>query len=163
MNLRARSPLRVLATLAIAVVPGLARAQDTSDEAAIRALIEAHAHAWNEADVERAVELYHPDADVRLSGGRELRGREDIVEWHREDLAAYPGSIHSHPPETIAIRFLQPDLAYADVEARLEVRPEGAAEPTLERVMLFIVLAKEDDAWRVVAQRATGPPPGPDR
>ena len=147
-----------LLALALAI-PGGAAAQDAGDEAAIRALIEAHAVAWNAGDVELAVELYHPEADVRLSGGEALHGRSDIVAWHRESFASYPGSIHSHPPEAIAIRFLRPDLAFADVESRLEIA--AAAERTVSRTMLFIVLVKEDGAWRVVAQRGTGPPPEP--
>jgi uncharacterized protein (TIGR02246 family) len=152
----------------LALVPSGARAQrsagDTAaDAAAIRRLIQAHADAWNRRDARAAAAAFHPDADVRLGSGRYLRGRAAIEQGHeaalKEDSAA-GGTVHSHPPSTIRLRFVRPDVALGEVEARYDPRspgPDGKPQPP-DRALLFLVLTKEHGRWGVAAQRNLGPP-----
>jgi len=132
------------------------------DEEAIRRLVQSHADAWNRRDAKAAAAVYREDADVRTSSGQVLRGRAEIekahVEWLAKD-AAEGGTIHSHPADTISIRFLRPDVAVADLEARFQgaAGPDGKAPPP-DRTLLFIVVVKDKGRWSVAAQRALGAP-----
>lgn len=138
-------------------------ADTTADAVAIRHLIQSHADAWNRHDAHAAAAAFHPDADVRLGSGRYLVGRVAIEQWHeaalREDSLA-GGSRHTHPPQSIRLRFLTPDVAICEVEARydaLRAGPGGKTPPP-DRSMLFLVLTKEHGQWGVAAQRNLGPP-----
>jgi len=137
-------------------------AQDRStDSIAICELIQAHAQAWNRRDAHAAAAVYAPAADIRYSNGERLQGRSAIEAAHRaaflEDTAG-GGSRHSHPQASLWLRFVRPDLAFAEVEARYDypIVSRGATPPP-ERSILFLVLTKERGHWSVLAQRNLGP------
>ena len=141
-----------------AVQGTLASAQRSADERLIREVIQAHANAWNQRDAKAAASVYSQDAVIRTSSGQLLTGRAAIEQAHQEWLAedtAGGGSIHSHPPETIKIRFLGPDVATADLDGCMTPRvSSGQSTPAAECVPLFIVLIKREGRWQVTEQRA---------
>lgn len=61
---------------------------------------------------------------------------------------------HAHPPETIRIRFLRPDLAFVDVESVLGggSDEEDTAIATT-RVPFFLVFTKVEGEWGVAVER----------
>jgi len=84
-----RSSTAVLLTLG-SLVAGYATSvagQGPANEQAIRDVIQAHATAWNGRDAVAAAAVYAPDAVVRTSSGRLLKGRAAIEQAHREWLA----------------------------------------------------------------------------
>jgi uncharacterized protein (TIGR02246 family) len=134
------------------------------DEAEIRRLIQAHADAWNRRDAKAAAAVFHPDADVRFSSGLLVRGRAALERVHEEGLredSAKGGTVHSHPPRSVRIWFIRPDVALCEVEARYDARtatPTGQLPPP-DRSLLFLVLTKDQGRWGVMAQRNLGRPP----
>jgi|SRR5439155_4875797 len=98
----------------------------------------------------------HTGADVRYSDGTVLRGRSELEKSYREALSSDPkGLAHSHPANTIHIRFLRPDVAFVDVES---VSGEGldsaGTTRSLTRTPLFVVFTKEQGKWGVAVQRS---------
>lgn len=135
---------------------GRASAQDASDERAIRQLIESHAVAWNTRDIKAAAAVYSDNATLVLSSGQVYTGRTGVERWHSDALSGPNPGTHTHPPETIAVYFLRPDLAVADVESHSPgaIGPDGRPGP-VRKAPLFIVLVKAAGEWRVAAQRPT--------
>ena len=135
-----------------------AAGQTTADDQAIRQVIQAHAAAWNRRDATAAAAAYTPDAVIRTSSGRLIAGRAAIEQAHHEWLAQDTvggGSTHLHPPETIKIQFLGPDIAVADLDGCFQEPPRAnGTRPARECTPLFIVLTKRAGAWHVAEQRA---------
>src|SRR5688572_9719260 len=78
-----------------------------ADSQAIRNLIALHADASQHGDLDRLIEGYQTDADVRYSDGTVFRGLTQIKPRIREILSSGPKSMaHAHPPATIHMRFL---------------------------------------------------------
>ena len=159
----ARLFLSLLFPIALLGRPLCLLAQGThADSSAIRRLIQAHADAWNRHDAHAAAAVYASNADVRYSSGERLQGRTQIEAAHRAAFAedtAGGGTRHSHPGP-LWLRFVRPDLALVEVEARYDF-PAGAtgrARPP-ERSLLFLVLTKDRGQWNVLAQRNLGPVP----
>lgn len=54
------------------------------------------------------MDVCQADAEVRYSDGTVLRGRAEVEKSHGQALSADPQGVgHSHPSETIRIRFLR--------------------------------------------------------
>lgn len=140
-----------------------------SDSAAILALIQAHAAAWNRRDAKAAAAVLTPDAVWVTSAGVELRGRGEIerahAQWLAQDAAA-GGSRHVHPPASIAVRFLRPDVAVADLDGQFVAPPDakGGGGRVREEARIFVVATKDAGAWhiaqvRTLRREAHGPSP----
>lgn len=158
MGVRLRFGSVVAATLvAMALAPVIpAAAQTPDDERAIGALIEAHAVAWKARDIRGASAVYSDNATIAFGSGRVLTGRAGSDQWHTEALTAPVPSTHTHPPDTLRVHFLGPNVAVADVESHSPgpANADGTPGPT-RKSPLFVVLIKTGDGWRVAAQRPT--------
>jgi uncharacterized protein (TIGR02246 family) len=137
-----------------------------ADSQAILSLIQAHATAWNRRDAKAAAAIMTPDAVWITSSGTRLRGRAEIerahLQWLAEDSAA-GGSRHSHPTETITIRFLRADVAVADVGSHyVPVPRSGKQVPAPKPTYLFVALTRDAGQWHIAQVRNTiSPRPGP--
>jgi len=161
-----RAAASLLFTLSPAVAlllgPSNAPAQGSpADAAVIRHLIQTHAEAWNRRDAGAAAAVYDPAADIRYADGTRLAGRAAIEAAHAQAFAedtVNGGSRHSHPAGSLWLRFVRPNLALAEVEARYDFPAGGAGRrPPPERTLLFLVLTKERGRWSMLAQRNLGP------
>ena len=129
----------------------------STDSAAILELILGHAAAWNRRDAKAAAALLTADAVWVTSTGVELRGREAIelahLQWFDQDSAT-GGTTHIHPPGSISVRFLRPDVAVADLEGQF-VLPGAAEEPptVLEQARIFVVATRDAEGWRIAQLR----------
>ena len=137
-------------------------AQSAADRQTIQNLIQAHATAWNHRDAKAAAAIMTPDAVWVTSSGVTLRGRSEIeqahVRWFAEDSAA-GGSTHTHPPESVVIRFIRPDVAVADLESWFVSHSGPAGSTSLPvRTLLFIVVTKDAGQWHIAEVRNTGVP-----
>jgi uncharacterized protein (TIGR02246 family) len=129
----------------------------SADSAAIVQLIVGHAAAWNARDARAAAALLTEDAVWVTSTGVELRGRDAIelahVQWFDQD-AATGGTTHTHPPGSISVRVLQPDVAVADLEGQFALPAADEQPPTVvERARIFIVATRDGDGWRIAQLR----------
>jgi uncharacterized protein (TIGR02246 family) len=129
-----------------------------SDSLAILSLIQAHAAAWNRRDAKAAAAVLTPDAVWVTSGGLELHGRDEIerahVRWLAQDSAA-GGSTHVHPPSSITIRFLRPDVAVADLDGQFIAPPvtPGGEGRLREEARIFVVATKNTGVWHIAQLR----------
>ena len=122
-----------------------------ADEQAIRALVALHASASQHDDLAGLVAGLHADADSRRADGRILSGRDEIEKRYRDVLSGGPTRMaHAHPPETIRIRFLQPDLAFVDVDS-VSVEGQGPRTP------FFLVFTRVQGKWGVAVERSGVP------
>src|SRR5207248_10779335 len=113
------------------------------DENAIKDLVALHATASQKDDLEGLVAGLHADADSRRGDGRILSGRAEIEKRYRDVMAGGAKRMaHAHPPDTIRIRFLQPDVAFVDVES-VSVAGESPRTP------FFLVFTKILGKWGV--------------
>ena len=141
----------LVAGLASAAVRGQTVQGTPADDQAIRDLVALHASASQQDDLEGLVAGLHADADSRRADGRILSGRAEIEKRYRDIISGGPKRIaHAHPPETIRIRFLQPDVAFVDVES-VSVAGEGPRTP------FFLVFTKVQGKWGVAVERSGVP------
>ena len=141
----------LVAGLASAAVYGQTVQGTPADDQAIRDLVALHASASQQDDIEGLVVGLHADADSRRADGRILSGRSEIEKRYRDIISGGPKRIaHAHPPETIRIRFLQPDVAFVDVES-VSVAGEG------QRTPFFLVFTKVQGKWGVAVERSGVP------
>ncbi|MEO5717579.1 MAG: hypothetical protein ABIR29_03295 [Chthoniobacterales bacterium] len=118
-----------------------------ADQQAIRQLIEKHASSARKDGVDGMVSTMHADADARLDDGRFLVGRAENAKFYREIAAGGPHRLaHRHPPKSIRIRFLTPDVAFVDVDS-VSVSGSGLRTP------YFLVFTKIDGKWGVAMVR----------
>jgi uncharacterized protein (TIGR02246 family) len=142
---------RVITGCLLAVLAGTSHSQTiqtkAADEHAIRNLIAAHASASQQDDFAGLVAGYHDDADLRLSDGSIVSGKAAIEKRYRDILSGGARQMaHVHPPETIRIRFLRPEVAFVDVES---VPASGSGS----RTPYFLVFTKVHDKWGVAVER----------
>ena len=137
--------------LAVALWPLAAEAQTVpgtpADEQAIRRLVATHASSAQADDVAGMVGTMHPDADTRLNNGRFLVGSEENAQFFQRIVSGGPHRLaHIHPAESIRIRFLQPDVAFVDVDS-LSMSGSGPKTP------YFLVVTKVENEWGVAVVR----------
>ncbi len=149
--------IAITALLCLAVFIAHAQSADSSstDEQKIRTLIAQHATASQTGDFKSLVSGYRADSDVRYANGFLLDGRQAIEQSYREILQHGPTTMaHSHPEESIRVRFLRDDVAFADIVSLSGggTTEDGVAvEP--RRVAVFVVFTKIDNEWGVAVER----------
>lgn len=140
----------------IAILVSLLAVQ-SADEAQLRQLIAAHQLASEHGDLRGLTDIYAADAEVISGTGNVIRGRDAIEADYRHTLASASsksGRHHTHPPDSIQIRFLAPDLALIDVASvnvgGTDVSGASIAE---SRAQLLTIWRKQAGSWLVVYQR----------
>lgn len=125
------------------------------DRAAITAVVQSQAEAWNRADAETFTEHYAQDGTFTNIAGIQIYGKAGFVEEHAQIFRTiFAGS---HITFTLGrIHFLRPDVAVADIDATLvnvQQVPLGA-KPGSDGALhtkLQEVLTKEDGRWWITA------------
>lgn len=138
-------------SLLVALGTLTARAQTvagtSSDVQTIRELMEKHASSARNDDVAGMALTMRTDAVTRLDNGRFLVGRAANAKVLREIAAGGPHRLaHRHPPESIRIRFLTPDVAFVDVDS-VSVSGSGPRTP------YFLLFTKVNGKWGVAEVR----------
>lgn len=147
----------------VAGSPGQETAGDTSsDDAAIRSVIQKAADAWENGDGEAYGEPFAEDADYVTFGGMRLRGREQIAALHQQ-LFDGPLAGSRLQLQIESVRFLTPDVALAHVSGGIIEAGQDAL--TSDRNSLqSLVLTRRDGKWQVAGCQVTriqAMPPGP--
>lgn len=140
-----------------------AESQSIDDEAQLRERIAAHQVASESGDLRGLVDIYAMDAQTVSAGGQVVQGRDAIEASYRASLASavtQSGRHHTHPPESIRIQFVTPEVALVEVASVNVGGTDRAGQPLPEsRVQLVTVWRQRAGEWLVVYQRALATPP----
>lgn len=128
----------------LAAAPALAQPQAaTTDEAAVRAIVQSYVDArelWDPATIDA---LFTADADQHTSSG-EWRDRAALVAGMLASSARNPGA---RTIRIATVRFLTPDVAIADGPYDI------SSSDRIRRMWTTFVLRREPDGWRIAAIR----------
>jgi len=142
--------LRSLAVAMIAalafIAPGSAAGQaPPTDDAAVRALVEAYSAARDKGDGAALTALFTADADQLVSSGEWRRGREAVV---KGSLAS---SQQTQGKRTFAIETVRMIAAnVALVDSRYDI---AQTDGTTRRMWASWLLVKDGPAWKIAAIR----------
>lgn len=142
--------LSFVAVMAFVVFPIMSNAQASqsasSDEAAIRQIVQQVQDAWNAHDGKAFAAPFATDADYVVVNGMYIKGREAIEQGHTQIFSTiYKESKNAATVKSV--RFLRPDVAVAHVEWNLEFRAGGEARRA--QAMNTMVLTKEGGRWGI--------------
>ncbi len=153
--LRSKSFLFFLPCILSAAAQTVSPPGNTTDEAAIRVVVQSEADAWNRGDAEAFGAHYAENGSFTNVIGQQLYGREAFVKQHARIFSTiYKGS---HNTLTIGhIAFLRPDVAVVDIDGILSGAtrlPPGLkpAEDGTVHVKLQEVLTREHGQWQIAA------------
>lgn len=156
-----------------AVVAFAADGVHAQDEAALRALVDKQAEAWNRGDAAAWCAAFAPDADFVNIVGMNFQGRPEIEKRHAGIFATvFKGS---HTKVTVRkLTFPRPDVALLETEHEVTgfaKLPPGIqpTEPGVLRTRMKYVLTREGSGWLIIAGQNTAispaamapPPPKP--
>jgi uncharacterized protein (TIGR02246 family) len=160
------TPTALSLVCAIILGAGIVHAA-SSDEEAVRKVVNGFAETWNRHDMKAFGALFTPDADFVNVGGIHWQGRELIQLNHAFLHAAIPAdSAGVTPPESaygifktsiltfkqVDVRFLRKDVAVAHVQ----IEAQGDARTKDPRhALLVMILTKENGRWSVAVAQNT--------
>jgi len=135
----------------------------TSDEAAVRALLDAFIEGWNAGSGSSLARPFAADAEFTNIMGLKVRGRALIARGHDELFeTVFFGTRLTGGVESV--RFFGPDVAYADGVFELQ-NADGSPHDMLSRALPAFIAVKEAGAWSIVVFRNMipfeRPPAGP--
>jgi uncharacterized protein (TIGR02246 family) len=140
-------PATLLVALALALMaPASASAQTpVSDEAAVRAVVDAYAAARDKSDAAALTALFTADADQLVSSGEWRRGRDAVV---KGSLASSQQTQGKRTFTIETVRMIAANVAVAD--SRYDI---AQADGTTRRMWASWLLVKDGAAWKIAAIR----------
>ncbi len=163
---RARWIAVALAAASVVGAHGVAAAETTADESAIRELLAEQTAAWNRGDAKAWTAGFAADADFVNILGMHFAGRQAIEDRHAQLFATiFQGSQLEVSVEKV--RFLGPDAAVVETLHRLRgfarlppgIQPTDAAGEL--RTRLKYVLERRPAGWAIVSAQNTAIHPTP--
>ena len=148
----------LLALALFAPAPAVAQTP-VSDEAAVRAVVDAYSAARDKADAVALTGLFTADADQLVSSGEWRRGREAVV---KGSLASSQQAQGKRTFTVDTVRIVAANVALAD--SRYEI---AQTDGTTRRMWASWLLVKDAGGWKIAAIRnmlpaapagATAPP-----
>ena len=130
-------------------------ADDASSEAAIRAIVEEQAAAWNAGDGAGYSRRVSPDISFTNIFGTVMFGASAFAERHAQILAtSFKGTTKRHTVRRV--RFVTPDVALVDIDNEvrgIKAMPGNLPVPAdgVLRTQLLEVFARRDGTWSVEA------------
>jgi uncharacterized protein (TIGR02246 family) len=134
-----------LLALTLLAPPPAAAQTPVTDEAAVRALVDAYAAARDKGDAAALTALFTNDADQLVSSGEWRRGREAVVKGSLASSQQAPGT-RTFTVDTV--RMIAANVALAD--SRYEIAQTGGAT---RRMWASWLLVKDGGAWKIAAIR----------
>jgi len=141
--------LLVLTSFLASAATAYAQLGTPSDEAAIRAILDARNAAYNRHDAKALAATYAPDADLVTGTGQLLSGRAAIEKNYIDSFAGIDRNARVKI-DASKLRFLSPDAAILDLDGITTGRADGAI-----KTHATWVYVKRNGQWMVVAIRAT--------
>ncbi len=121
-------------------------AQNATEEAAIRQVVQKYVDARESRDAKGVEALFTADADQLVSTGEWRKGRPEVV---KGTMASSQNSGGKRTITVTSIRFLAPDVAIAD--GRYEIT--GMNNGQSRKMWASLVLTREAGAWKIAAIR----------
>jgi uncharacterized protein (TIGR02246 family) len=139
-------PVIVAVLLLTVLAPASAVAQTpVTDEAGVRALVEAYAAARDKGDSAALTALFTADADQLVSSGEWRRGREAVV---KGSLASSQQTQGKRTFTIDTVRMIAANVALAD--SRYEI---AQADGATRQMWASWLLVKDGTAWKIAAIR----------
>ncbi|HEY7448943.1 MAG TPA: SgcJ/EcaC family oxidoreductase [Vicinamibacterales bacterium] len=147
--------MRLVATcvgwcLAFSVLIGQQHAATSTDEAAVRRVVDQYMAARERRDPKAIEQVFAVDADQRTTAGEWRRGRAAVVPGTLESSKRNAGT---RSIKVEAVRFVAPDVAIAD--GPYEIAGGGSGD--VRRMWTTIVLTRGAEGWRITAIRNMAP------
>jgi uncharacterized protein (TIGR02246 family) len=131
-----------------------AAANDSADEAAVRALYQQLMDGWNQGSGEAFAAVFTEDGDLVGFDGTHLKGRQEIAPFHQQlfDKWLKGSRLVGRVKD---VRLLHPDVAVMHAVGGTVMR--GKSEPTPERdsIQTLVATRQEGDEWRLAAFQNT--------
>jgi uncharacterized protein (TIGR02246 family) len=125
---------------------------NAKEEAAVRDVVSNFAESWNRAGMPGFSDLFTDDADFVVITGKWLKGRSEIVSYHKELLGSlYKGSHLA--PDTVTVRFLQPDVAVAHANWEVSYTKDGNEQK--RTALMTLTFTKQAGKWQIAAAHNT--------
>ena len=122
------------------------------DEAAVRKVVSNFAESWNHPGMPGFGDLFADDADFVVITGKWLKGRNEIVSYHKELLETYyKGSRVT--PEEVTARFLRPEVAVAHVRWAASYTEDGKEQK--RTALMTMTFTKQGTKWLIAAVHNT--------
>jgi len=118
----------------------------SSDEAAIRQVVQKYMDARDQNDAHAIAALFTADADQLVSSGEWRKGRDAVV---KGSMASTQSSGGKRAITVTSVRFLAPTVAIADGHYDLT----GLAGGSTRNMWTSIVVTRGGDGWRIAAIR----------
>jgi uncharacterized protein (TIGR02246 family) len=130
-----------------------AAANDSADEAAVRALYQQLMDGWNQGSGDAFAAVFTEDGDLIGFDGTHFKGRQEIAPFHQRLFDKWlKGS--RLVGEVKDVRFLSPDVALMHAVGGTVMR--GKTDPVPERDSIqTLVATRQDGEWRLAAFQNT--------
>jgi uncharacterized protein (TIGR02246 family) len=147
-----RVPMILTVTI-LAVALQTAHAQQSTDEAAIRAVLARETEGWDKFDPKEVVSTYTEDAIWQNPFGVRLHGSAEIEKF-LDDLLARPGyraGKSTSPTKILDLRLTSPTSAAVWSDERIEgLVNDFSGNPMQPRHSYYLkVLVKKDGVWKI--------------
>lgn len=139
------------ATLSLIVMLAIAHvtwADKKTDEAAIKDVFATFSHSWNQPGMPGFERLFAEDADFVVITGKWLKGRSQIVNYHRELLKGFYNGSQGFV-DSVTVRFVNPDIAIAHFASGAHFTQGGKA--FTRTGLATATLVKTDGKWLITA------------
>jgi uncharacterized protein (TIGR02246 family) len=141
--------MKALAAFCLAALTASSLSAQDSVEQALDALAQKYTESWNAGDAAGCASIYSEDADVVDFMGMSAKGKAAIQESLTTTLGTYPGS--SIVLVRTGIHPVSADVAVSD--GTWEITGAQPAEGVPTKGFYTVVVAKQGDAWLLVAGR----------
>ena len=133
--------------------PEEAAANDSADEAAVRALYQQLMDGWNQGSGDAFAAVFTEDGDLIGFDGTHFKGRQEIAPFHQQLFDKWlKGS--RLVGQVKDVRLLHPDIALMHAVGGTVMR--GKSEPVPERDSIqTLVATRQDGEWRLAAFQNT--------
>jgi len=133
-----------------------------SPEDAIRKRVKQYEAAYNAGDVEAMAAIYAIDATHTYAIGLTHRGRLEIAEGLKAQLAGPQKGAHM-TVTPLHIRSLSPDVAVEEASFVISgLKDAGGAEVPPVNGLCLVVYQKQGEQWFIAAAQCMVPPPMPE-
>jgi uncharacterized protein (TIGR02246 family) len=126
--------------------PLMAAAPNTTDDTAVRVLVQKYVQARDEQSRSAVESLFTADADQLVSSGEWRKGRDAVV---RGSMASTRRTGGTRSITVQSVRFLSPDVAIADGRYDLS----GLTGGKTRHMWTSIVAVRVNDGWKIAAIR----------
>jgi uncharacterized protein (TIGR02246 family) len=138
----------LLSCVAMLVTCSVTMADTANDEEAIRTVFSTFRHSWDQPGMPGFETLFTEDADFVVITGKWLKGRDEIVSYHRELLrGTYAGS--RTLPYSVTVRFLTTEIAICHIATGARYMRDGKEQ--VRTGLATATLVKRNGQWLVTA------------